>query len=78
MPFENMCNFNEHFLHHKRSYFFLTIVKGKPKENRSQKPFKNSDFLKSNFNEHFLRHKGLWFSFIIVKETLENKKITIK
>ena len=39
--------------------FFFIIVKRKPKTNRLQKPFKNSDFFKSNFNEDFLHNKGL-------------------
>ena len=39
--------------------FFFVIVKRKPKMNRLQKAFKNSDFFKSNLKEHFLHNKGL-------------------
>ena len=39
--------------------FFFIIVKRKPKTNRLQKAFKNSDLFKSNFNEHFLQNEGL-------------------
>ena len=32
-------NFNEHFFHYCKSYFFFIIVKRQPKTNKLQKPF---------------------------------------
>ena len=41
-----------------KGQFFFIIVKRNPKTNKSEKPFKNSDFFKPNFNERFLHNKG--------------------